>query len=153
MDTNPYQSPLAEPPESFWSEAMSWLTTRSPDPRIEWLISLAHAIGVVYPLLFVGQIYGCWLLAWSTLGRPPRPSWDDPAEVLGWIYYVAGGLIVPLMPPALITALCSIVLRLARSRSHPVRQVTLALLTLALWVGGFALLRWDPWRVVEWWGD
>jgi hypothetical protein len=152
METNPYQSPTTQPPESSWSEAISWLTRESPDRRIERLIDLLHLAAVAYPLLLVGQYYGCWLLAWAILGRPPRPSWDDPKEVLGWIYGIAG-LLVPLMPPALFEALGSITLRLARSRSAPARQTALALLTISLWIGGWALLRWDPWRVVEWWWD
>jgi hypothetical protein len=152
MQPNPYQPPLTTPPESSWSEAMSWVTRESPDLRIERMLGMLHLAAMAYPMLLVGQFYGCWLLAWAMLGRPPRPSWDDPKDVLGWIYGIAG-LLVPLMPAALFAALCSITLRLARSRSGPVKQIALVLLTLTLWISGWALLRWDPWRVVEWWID
>ncbi len=51
----------------------------------------------IYPLLLVASFYGCWLVAYMTLGHPPRPSLDDPKSiggVMNLVYIIPGVMLL-----------------------------------------------------------
>jgi hypothetical protein len=115
------------------------------------LVAAVHLTALVSPLLLVAGFYGAWVLAWFTLGHRPRPSLDDPSDVLGAAYY-ASGLPVLFGPVGAIVGLCSIVLLALTHRLHA-RVLLWTMVLAALWAGAIGLARWDPLQVVNWWFD
>jgi hypothetical protein len=102
----------------------------------------------------VAALYGEWLLAWLVLGHPPRPSLDDPKGVPGssWMHVVTALALLGMVPAAA-AALALNVAHLLTARPSAVRGVARLVALFGLWLAVFALLRWDPWRVVYWWMD
>ncbi|MDG3004586.1 hypothetical protein [Paludisphaera mucosa] len=48
--------------------------------KARWSSSFAWGLAF-YPLVVLASVYACWLAAWIELGRPPRPSADDPKDL------------------------------------------------------------------------
>ena len=118
------------------------------------LLMAVEVVAVVYPVMLHVGLYGAWLIAYGKLGHAPRTSWDDPKELLGVINLVCG-LPVLLMGAGVTAAGFSVLRRfysVLTGRSRPCALV-IALVICALWIGSFALLRWDPIGVGEWWID
>ena len=56
---------------------------------------------IAIPLLWIGSMYICWLAATQTLGRTPRPMWDDPGGMEAgwkWFYELSGAFYMPGIP-------------------------------------------------------
>jgi hypothetical protein len=114
------------------------------------------SIGFLYPLIAVGSIYVCWLVAWAIKGHPPREMLDDPKHIGGVMdlaYLVSVLLIAPwpvlTIGGFVVTLFCPI--RILRMRSASV--AAFAAFYVAICGLAFALVRWDPGRVVSWWLD
>lgn len=118
------------------------------------LLRLAADATLLYPLLVVLCLYGEWLLAWSVLGHPPLPSLNDPKLLAGSsrLHGLTGVVLIGALP-----ALCASVVFYPivgiLPRPSPRRIALRALAVVASWGALFALLRWDPGRVLEWWLD
>ena len=118
-----------------------------------WLRRAADAI-LLYPVLVVLFLYGEWLLAWSVLGHPPLPSLNDPKSVPGtsWLHTLTGLVLLggyfALSASVVFYPIVGVL-----PKPSPRRIVLRALAVVACWGALFALLRWDPGRVLEWWLD
>jgi hypothetical protein len=115
------------------------------------LLTVMHRAALLSPLLIPLGVYGAWLVAWVAMGTRPRPSFDDPKDVLGVVYYAS---LVPvyLMPLGIAAAIGSIVARFAVERLRS-KAFAWALCIGGLWIAVVALLRWDPYMVGDWWMD
>jgi hypothetical protein len=120
----------------------------------------ARAIGIcasallAYPLLVACSLYGEWLLARAVLGHAPRPSLDDPKDIAGsrWLHILTALLLMGMVLAAP-SGLAANVLHLVMNRPGAMRSLVRLVLLVVLWVGIFALLHWDPGRVMYWWLD
>jgi hypothetical protein len=131
------------------AHTLAYSTSRGGNGR-DRLIRAVHAAALVFPLLPPAAEYGAYLLAWVKLGARPVPLLNDP-EVLGPAYYLS---VLPLllMPAGWMLALCSAEMLWVHGESRG-RVVTRAMLLVMLWAAAIAFMRWDPWRVGEWWWD
>lgn len=122
------------------------------DPPL-WLQRGADAI-LFYPVLVLLVLYGEWLLAWSVLGHPPVPSWNDPKFNAGssWLHGLTGVVLFGALP-----ALCASVVFYPivgiLPEPSPRRIALRALTVVGSWGPLFGLLWWDPGRVLAWWLD
>jgi hypothetical protein len=123
----------------------------SPVPRP---LALAADLAVVYPVLAVSALYAEWLVAWAVLGHQPRVSLDDPKDIPGsaWLGLVTFLALLGLFPAGC-AAMVLTVLHAMSAERRGRRLVVQILGLLTLWPGAFALIRWDPLRVMEWWID
>lgn len=125
--------------------------TRAPECRApRWLVRLANATAL-YPLFLLGSLYGQWLVSWWILGHRPRPSLDDPKDLVGASWLCDGNVLalVGFVPMVGATALLNTVFFCAH-REPSLRLCLRILGILGLWIGTLLFLRADPWRVVEW---
>jgi len=107
------------------------------------------------PLLVAAPLYGEWLLATWSLGHPPRPSLDDPKDIVGsnWMHGITALAILGALPAAC-AALALNVLEACFNRSSGPRAVVARMSVVIIsWLALLALLRWDPGAVVYWWFD
>ncbi len=112
---------------------------------------------VGYPLFLVLGLYGTWLTSWVVLGRVPRYLLDDPKQ----INYLEGPFDVTLLvlvtsPPAWVVGFIMTLLRTldpSRLERNGLLQSFWLLLILLYYGAVFGLLRWDPFRVLEWFLD
>lgn len=114
----------------------------------------AEVVAVLHPILLHIGLYGAWLVAYGKLGHAPRTSWDDPKELLGVICFVSG-LPIYLMGAGVTAAGFSVLRRfylVLTGRLRP-SALVLAFVICAVWIASFALFRWDPIGVGEWWID
>ena len=135
---NPYQTPNTVSDASVLSEVIR-------PRRLDWLVWG----GALVP---IASVYFVWLVAWLTLGYPPRPSLDDPSQIsptVSAVYFISGLFLVSL-PVSVIAG--PIVQLIAAGRSLPIRG-TYAVISVAVSVGAILLLRWDPLDVVYWYMD
>jgi len=112
----------------------------------------ARVFGLMYPVLLVATYYGTWVLGWLTLGHPPRASLDDPSDTLGGVYW-ASGVVVMLMPIALVASIVTIALRFLSSAVPKSTAILHAVIDVAVWTVVIFHLRSDPIGVVNWWID
>ena len=72
---------------------------------------------IAVPLLWLGSMYVCWAAATQTLGRRPRPMFDDPKGIeagwrwfyeLSWSFYSPG---IPLFLAAAVGLVVSFLYR------------------------------------------
>jgi hypothetical protein len=62
---------------------------------------------IAFPLLWLGSMYVCWIAATQTLGRRPRPMFDDPTGIEAgwrWFYDLSWSFHSPGIPMFLVTA-------------------------------------------------
>lgn len=118
-----------------------------------WLRRAADAI-LLYPVLVVLFLYGEWLLAWSVLGHPPVPSWNDPKFIVGssWMHGVTSLVLFGALPALSVSVVFYPIVGMF-PRASPRRLAVRVLTVAASWGALFVLLRWDPGRVLEWWLD
>ena len=63
---------------------------------------------IAVPLLWLGSMYLCWIAATQTLGRPPRPMFDDPKGIEAgwrWFYELSWSFYLPGLPVFTVFAL------------------------------------------------
>jgi hypothetical protein len=118
------------------------------------LLRLAADATLVYPLVVLFFLYGEWLLAWSALGHPPLPSWDDPMSIplSSWLHIPTLVVFVGWGPALLVSLVLNPVLGLL-PRFSPRRLALRILAVLACWGAYMALLLWDPLQVLNWFLD
>ena len=124
-------------------------------PQLPWTsgrMQILDAMALLYPELLVGAFYVTWLLAWFTLGHPPRASLDDPKETVGAIYDISG-IVVMLMPFGAALAFASLAVRVVYPEYSNRSRIAFAVIIVTLWVAALVLLRSDPIGVVYWWLD
>jgi hypothetical protein len=119
-----------------------------------WLLAILAWATLLYPLVFLAALYGEWLLAWYVLGRRPRPMLDDPQLIpgSGWLYGITFAGMLMILPMGCGAGLLNI-LHLAINRPRWLSASLQLILFLVVWVGGYGLLRWDPWSVMDWYLD
>ena len=135
---NPYQTPNTIATDS----------DRVENIRPRWLDWLSWGVAFIP----AASVYFTWLVAWLTLGHPPRPSLDDPSQIsaaVSTVYFVSGLLLLSL--PVLVIA-GAIVQVVVTGRSLVVR-VTYAVISFFVSVGTILFLRLDPYDVVYWYFD
>ncbi len=109
-----------------------------------------------YSWLSLALLYLTWLVAWSTLGHPPRSSIDDPQMIsvpVSTLRYLTFVLILGVWPTLFV---CPLLIfgeaMLAVERGGPSRSnevARLLLIPLLLWLGAFLILGLDPGRVLD----
>lgn len=105
-----------------------------------------------YPVLLWGSMIVPWLCAWAILGHMPRPSVDDPKDVLG-LFYSLTLLPILIMPIAMVAALYhSFTLLMTRSGSR-VAAVAQVVVLVAYWVASIWICRLDPLGITSWLAD
>ena len=88
------------------------------------------------------------------LGHQPQPSLNDPKDIAGssWLHPVVGLGIMGFLPAAFGAVIFNtfyVLERRLRGRRLTVRVFAL----LVIWLGTFALIRFDSQPVMEWWLD
>jgi hypothetical protein len=111
-------------------------------------------VSLLFPFLIAAALYGEWLLAWSALGHPPRPSLDDPKDISGssWMHGITAIVLMGAVPAAL-GAVALTVAHIAVNRPSVARAAVRIVVIVGTWLALFGLLRWDPGLVVYWWMD
>lgn len=133
---------------------------RPPAPRAPrqawtgWGLALC-ILTFSYPGLLVASLYGTWLVAWSVLGHRPVPSIDDPKSIspLVSVPYVASFVVFLGALPACLLGLLLVPIFGVAQRLRWTVLCTMELGLAALWFATFALVRWDPLRVMYWFMD
>ncbi len=115
---------------------------------------VAANVTAAYPLLLLAAIYGQWLLSWLMLGHQPRPSIDDPKDIVGasWMSSVTGLALVNFVPASCAAAVLN-TMHFCSHENPGLRSSLRIVAILGLWVGAFLLLRADPGSVWSWWID
>lgn len=117
------------------------------------LLSVSANATLLYPL-FVGIVlYGEWFVAWLVLGHPPRPSLDDPKDIVGssLIHNITLLALAGMLPVALAALVLNVMVAIKRLSIG--RSAMRLVVLITLWLAMFTLLRWDPGQVVYWWFD
>jgi hypothetical protein len=126
-----------------------------PDDRPPtWADAIFAHFCYYYPIYFLTALYGEWFLAWLSLGHEPQCSLDDPKDINGssFLHPITALALTGLTP----TAVGIIVLTVQNlfDRRRGVRAAIMrSVWPLALWIGMFAILRFDPHPVLTWWFD
>jgi hypothetical protein len=108
-----------------------------------------------YPVLLVASFYLTWLLAWAELGHRPVASADDPSGISMFVdmAYLIPGLSLILFPLAMTWGINATVwFGAIRRWSTPSILLSVGFL-LCVWIIAFAVLRWDPLCVLDWYMD
>jgi hypothetical protein len=120
------------------------------------VLHLAALVGTWYPPAVLALLYGNWLVVCVALGRVPVPMRDDPkhlGDVTAVVHWFAVLGLAAGFYPFLVSA--SILAVAALAPSLPNRQEMRRRLGFAAGGGllAYALVRWDPGRIVEWFFD
>ena len=119
-------------------------------------LAIAWSLAFFYPLIAVAFVYLYWVLAWVLLGHRPRPSVDDPKDIVGAIDFVynIGILLVVLLPPMSVGGLVWAILCPIRSvRERRFGRLMLALANACMFYCVWKLVKLDPGNVFEWFFD
>ena len=122
--------------------------THRPPSRV--LGFFANAVAA-YPVVLLGAVYGQWLLSWWLLGHRPQPALDEAKYLLSAGMYVVTCSALLGSVPAGVAALALNTLYVVGHRLRGPRLLARIAVVAALWLGTYALLRWDPGRVLYWW--
>ena len=111
----------------------------------------------VYPLLFLGLMYGAWLATWAELGRQPNPASDYPGSLAPKVLSGAARMFLVAAPVALLFAVAYTAAEL-HARITAARRVRFVHVAAAAaaglpWAGAVFLLRWDPGLIWFWFID
>ena len=123
----------------------------TPSTLSRRLVTAIHFTALLSPCLPLIGLYGAWIVAWITLGHPPRPSLDDPKAVLG-LAYDASALSLLFLPAGAAAGLCSVLLAVAADRPKKTKAFWTTAVAV-LWTIALGLLVWDPLAVGYWWMD
>ena len=109
---------------------------------------------LLYPLLLCFALYCEWFVAWHTLGHAPRPSLDDPKDIVEtWLLHRATEVLLMGFLPAAAAAFVLAVADSITRRRGTRRLVQRIAMILLLWGLVIALVRWDSGQVLSWWFD
>jgi len=115
-------------------------------------LRLIHLATTMMPLLGLVSIAATWIIASSSLGRWPRPMFDDPGSIpgIGWWYSVSGTL----LEIGCFTYFASVVLMLPLASMALQRRAWFALaLHLALTASPILWVIIDPFEIQTWYFD
>ncbi len=126
----------------------------TPTTEASRRLRIAANASLVYPVIFLAVLHGQWLLSWAVLGHMPRVSIDDPQDIDGasWMQSVTLVAMCGVLP----VAACALVLNVwhvADARRGWAAMLGRVVALAAFLFAAFACMRWDPWRVAEWWID
>lgn len=132
------------------------------DPQISTATSGRQRVLVVvtraavfYPLVWLASALLVWLVARFTLGRHPRPLFDDPNAAGGIVgaLYVPSGTMLGLSPFAFMAGIVALILlHVVRRPQHPKANVWAAQFAGA-WFTTVLLVILDPGRIFTWYID
>jgi hypothetical protein len=129
------------------------LNYAQPAPR-QYSKTLARCASVLlfYPLIPVGLLYGEWLLTWWILGHAPRHALDEAGTIRGsaWVHPLTL-FALALSWPAAVAALVLNVVHFAVNRPPSLPVFARVAVLVVLWLGLYALIRFDPGDVHTWW--
>lgn len=144
--SNPYQAPKETP------KVDTATPVAQTAPKKKGWLKWYRAIAWTYPLALIVSLLAAWLTAWAMLGHLPRPSLDDP-KYIGWqvdISYTIAGILLIGCPAA---ALVGLMIECIAEHGSWFVRVASCLMFVGLWTATIYLLRWDPFRIVEWFFD
>jgi hypothetical protein len=123
----------------------AWLAPRGKRlSRLYWVLAF-------YPCFVVLWLYVVWFNGWVALGHPPRSSLDDPKDIPQiQLTYFLMGMLFYCFPFFLFSALGLAVFRSPR-RVWP--WLGRLLLVPSAYGWSYAILRWDPFWVLDWFFD
>jgi len=128
------------------------LGSSTPNDSLAPIGRLVAWAGWGYPVLLLTVSVGSWLVAWMVLGHMPRPSIDDPKEVLGWGSYLEP-LAIMAMPLGAFCALGHMVQLALTGTKRPWLAMALCLGLTLLWAGSFLFLQSDFQGMTTWLAD
>jgi hypothetical protein len=108
------------------------------------------------PVIGIASIYVAWLLAWISLGHPPRPMIDDPASIGGAMTMVYWATMLTTTCGMCLAPICTVTsffCPIRFLRNDVVQGVILTMLYVAICTATVLFVRLDPGRVIEWWTD
>lgn len=145
VNVHPYEPPKPDLATKKTSDGVFRIS------RPHWLIIY------LYPVALIGSLYSAWLAAWWELGHIPQPNVDDPHSIGGIMdLFVHIPLLVALPFPILFPLGFVASFYLRRRQGVPTRDGwwwLMPVMYVLLCLLDFAILRWDPLRAVEWYGD
>lgn len=111
---------------------------------------------LLFPFVLVAAFYATWVAGRWELGHWPRPNFDDPAQIGGFVAvfdYPATFLLLAGFPAVCVSHAVAAALLFSKPEYRTrgvvlfevLALVSLGLLLLFVW--------WDPQRVVEWYFD
>ena len=116
-------------------------------------LRLLANLSMAYPLVLFGSSYGAWLAARAGLGHWPTMG-DNTTLIPGVrpLYMVSFFAMLGLLPAGF--AAMGLNLAYAHLR-RPVRLLILGrfVVVIVIWAGSFALIRFDPGGMWDWWFD
>lgn len=130
------------------------ISTAATSGKQRVLVVVARA-AVFYPLVWLASAMLVWVVARLTLGRHPRPLFDDPNAAGGIVgaLYVPSGTMLGLSPFAFMTGIVALVLlNVVRKPRHPKANVWAAQFAWA-WFTTVLLVLLDPGRIFTWYID
>jgi hypothetical protein len=113
---------------------------------------------LAYPLLAVGALTVCWLLAHDILGHAPVVYSDDPEETfrrggVGWLYVAATWLLIVPVFPVFIASVSLNVAYVLEHRPSAVQAGLRAFTAAGIWLWLWEWVRTDPHEIIKWWMD
>lgn len=114
-----------------------------------------RAYTLLFPAALLAAFGVTWLAGRFTLGHWPRPSLDDPSSLGLWVdipYTMTGALLVLGLPVFIVAAL-ALLWQAVVDAGQRRRWLTTSAVSMLAMTGVIALLRWDPWGVVDWFMD
>jgi hypothetical protein len=113
---------------------------------------------LVYPLLAVGALTVCWLLAHDMLGHAPVVYRDDPEETfrhggVGLLYPVATWLLIVPIVPVFIASVSLNVVYVLEHKPSAAQAGLRAFTTASIWLWLWVWVRTDPPEIIKWWMD
>jgi len=128
-------------------------------PRRLWLPPLVRKLAVanlLYPFLLVAAFYATWLAGRYELGHWPRPFFDDPGQIGGFVAvfdYATTFLLLAGLPAVCLSHAVAAALLFGKPEYRTRRAVLVEVLALVSLGVLFLFVRWDPQRVIEWYFD
>jgi hypothetical protein len=117
-----------------------------------WAWSMA-----LVPTATVVSLYGCWIVAWTALGHPPRSSLDDPKDIDAITgIFVATHLLFFWIPLSFLgfPVLTLVETMTGFERPGRVRAIFRGFaFRMVAWILAFLFLSWDPLHVLVWFWD
>jgi hypothetical protein len=113
----------------------------------------AYALG--YPFLLPLALYSTWVAGRLSLGHWPRPSLDDPGSIGLWVDIpcMLTGVLLVLGLPAFLAAVTVLAHRAFHDAAQRKNLLATAAVSVVLMIAVTLFLRWDPWRVGDWFMD
>ena len=112
-----------------------------------------YALG--YPFLLLGAFLLTWVAARLSLGHWPRPYFDDPKRIGGWVDvpYAITSATINVGLPAFLLVLGALIFQAFRDASQRRYLLRTAAASVVLMIAAICLLWWDPLRIIEWFMD